>query len=363
MRGPSPEGLSLLDSRDELTTGSQSQSADAEQLQPRVVCNCVQSARNSLILPCIVDVHSLHLTMSGASALKQLSRWKVVGGYVTKYQHHSTSTRTDMKFSVFTPPSITGNSSTPVPAIYFLSGLTCTDDNFIQKAGAFKAAAKANVALICPDTSPRGLNLPEEKNTAISGQTWDFGESAGFYLNATQAPFKGHYNMFDYVTRELPEVIAQAQIGVDAVKRRSVMGHSMGGHGALVSFLKNPGMYASCSAFAPICHPSSCDWGRKAFTGYLGEDKEAWKQWDSTFLAEQYAGPPAELFIDQGGADDNLPKGQLLPEKLQEAVKKNDGKLSINYQLRDGYDHSYFFIQSFVDEHIEFHAKHLNAQK
>lgn len=212
-----------------------------------------------------------------SSSLKLVSRSKVAGGEVRKYSHASTATGTEMKFSVFLPPSVVASSDASVPALYWLSGLTCTDDNFMHKAGAFRAAARANLAIVCPDTSPRGLNLPEEKNTDISGATWDFGEGAGFYVTATTPAFRTNYNMFAYVTEELPAVIAAAAIGVDAVARRSIFGHSMGGHGALVSFLKNPGMYASVSAFAPICNPAACDWGRKAFAGYLGEDQEAWK--------------------------------------------------------------------------------------
>lgn len=307
--------------------------------------------------------------------VKLVGSWKSMGGWVKKFAHHSSSTNTEMKFSIFFPPSLTptpGSLAPParVPCIYWLSGLTCTDDNFMHKAGAaaFKAAAAANVAIVCPDTSPRGLNLPEEKNTAGTGVTWDFGEGAGFYVTATAPAFKANYDMYHYINLELPSVIASADLGVDAVERKSIMGHSMGGHGALVAFLRNPGSYASVSAFAPICHPTNCDWGKKAFAGYLGEeDKEAWKQWDSTALVSSYAGPSTTLLIDQGDADDFLAKGQLQPEKLKAAVEARNAaapsKLAIDLRMREGYDHSYYFIQTFIEEHIEFHAKALHAKQ
>lgn len=281
---------------------------------------------------------------------------------VRKYLHQSTSTKTEMKFCVFLPPSLATSSSSSaaaaasrVPTVYWLSGLTCTEDTFLWKAGALRAAAKHNVALVCPDTSPRGLNLPGEKDS------WDFGEGAGFYLDATQAPWSGHYNMHRYITVELPELLESAQLGIDAVARRSIMGHSMGGHGALVAFLRNPGMFKSASAFAPISNPSNCDWGRKAFGNYFGNNKEDWKQWDATELVSSYSGPATELLIDQGSTDEFLAKGQLLPEALQGAVGKlgANPKVTLNYRLREGYDHSYYFIQTFIDEHVEFHAKKL----
>jgi len=275
-----------------------------------------------------------------------------------------------MKFCIFFPPSLAnlpayGSDSSAasdlanVPALYWLSGLTCTEDNFVQKAGAFRAAAAANIALICPDTSPRGANLgPEEK------ASWDFGEGAGFYLNATTDLYKNNYRMADYVVHELPALIAAAGLHIDAVSNRSVFGHSAGGHGALVSFLRpeNKGLFRSVSAFSPIAHPSACPWGHKAFTGYL-QSKEEWAQWDATALAAAYDGPATELLIDQGGADEWLEKKQLLPHDLIAAVEqRKDKTLTVKYRQREGYDHSYFFIQTFVDEHIHFHAKALHKQ-
>lgn len=307
---------------------------------------------------------------AASSSVKQLNSWKVMGGFVKKFSHQSSSTKTEMKFSIFFPPSLTpaagADAAAPakVPAIYWLSGLTCTDDNFMQKAGAFRAAAAANVAIICPDTSPRGANLgPEEK------ASWDFGEGAGFYLNATTPTYAANYRMADYVFSELPALISSMDVGVDAVARRSIFGHSMGGHGALVTFLRNPGAFRSVSAFAPIANPCNCDWGRKAFKGYLGggdseeEQRASWKEWDATELLASYDGPPAELLIEQGAADDFLAKGQLLPEKLIAAAEAvaAAGKIKVAYNLREGYDHSYFFIATFVEEHIQFHAKHLYA--
>jgi len=272
-----------------------------------------------------------------------------------------------MKFSIFFPPSLAHTpayaagasavSAPKVPALYWLSGLTCTDDNFIQKAAAFRAAAAANVALICPDTSPRGANLgPEEK------ASWDFGEGAGFYLTATTPGYKEHYNMHDYVVHELPALIEAAGLGVDAVAKRSIFGHSMGGHGALVAFLRpgNAGLFRSVSAFAPIAHPSQCDWGRKAFKGYLGDDQSKWSEWDATELVSSYAGPATEVLIDQGAADEFLHKGQLQPEHFVQAAEKAGGKVKVNLRSQEGYDHSYFFIQTFVEDHIKFHAERLN---
>lgn len=274
---------------------------------------------------------------------------KMFGGQVSKFTHMSAATKTEMTFSVFLPPHAKVEGA-KVPVVYFLSGLTCTDDNFINKAGAQRAAAEHGVALVAPDTSPRGLDLEGEH------ENWDFGSGAGFYVNATESPWKGHYNMDLYVNEELPGLIRD-HFPID-VTRASVMGHSMGGHGALVSALRNPGKYMSCSAFAPICNPMMCPWGDKAFTGYLGPDKSTWAAYDAVELSKTYAGPALSILADTGTADGFLEKKQLLPENLTEACAGNE-KLSLTNRMQDGYDHSYFFIASFMSEHIAFHASHL----
>lgn len=279
--------------------------------------------------------------------LKQLSAAKCFGGWVKKFSHESSSTKTLMKVSVFLPPQAeTGK----VPALYYLAGLTCNEDNFMQKAGACKYAAEHGIALICPDTSPRGLQLADEH------KDWDFGSGAGFYLKATNEPWAENYNMYDYVTKELPALVEKE---LPLSDKRSITGHSMGGHGALSLFLKNPGMYSSVSAFAPICNPCKCPWGQKAFAGYLGADTEAWKAYDATELIATFSGPKSEILVDQGLADGFLDKQQLLPENLVAAAKAANHPVQL--RMHEDYDHSYNFIQSFVQDHIEHHAKALNA--
>lgn len=254
-----------------------------------------------------------------------------------------------MKFSVFIPGNVTDQNK--APCFYWLSGLTCTEDNFFHKSGFFKYAAEHSLVVVACDTSPRGLNLPGEKDS------WDFGEGAGFYVNATQSPWADHYRMYDYVNVELPSLI-EANFPVTSLK--SISGHSMGGHGALISFLKNPGMYQSVSAFAPICNPINCDWGKKAFTGYLGADQSTWSQYDATELIKQYKGESTHILIDQGSADSFLSKGQLRPESLVDASKsQTSNQITVNYRLQDGYDHSYFFISTFIEDHIIHAAKAL----
>lgn len=234
--------------------------------------------------------------------------------------------------------------------LYYLSGLTCTDENFTTKAGAQRVAAQHGLAIVAPDTSPRGAGVEGED------ESYDFGTGAGFYVDATTPKFAHNYNMYSYVTKELPEVI-DSNFAVDG-SRKAVFGHSMGGHGALICALKNPGMYKSCSAFSAICHPSNCPWGQKAFNGYLGSDKEAWKAYDATELIGKYAGAPLPILCDQGSADDFLAQGQLLPDDLAAAAKGNSS-VELSMRSQEGYDHSYYFISTFVEDHIGFHAKHL----
>lgn len=260
-----------------------------------------------------------------------------------RYRHRSATLECDMEFAVFLPPAAVRVQPESVPALYWLSGLTCTDQNFMQKAGAQKLAAELGLAIVCPDTSPRGVNLPGEDDS------YDFGSGAGFYVNATQQPWAPHYRMYDYVTKELPQLV-EDHLPLNG--RRSVSGHSMGGHGALICALKNPGMYQSVSAFAPIANPVNCPWGEKAFTGYLGEDRSAWAEWDATLLIAD-AQERLPLLVDQGTADDFLDT-QLNPNALVEACEKHHHHISL--RMHRGYDHSYFFIASFIEDHLRHHA-------
>jgi len=265
------------------------------------------------------------------------------GGEHRRYRHRSASLDCEMEFAVFLPPAALGEEARSVPVLYWFSGLTCTDENFMQKAGAHRRAAELGLAIVCPDTSPRGLDLPGENDS------YDFGSGAGFYVNATREPWSGHYRMYDYVVDELPALV-EGQLPFNG--KRAVSGHSMGGHGALITALKNPGRYASVSAFAPICHPSDCPWGIKAFSGYLGDDREAWAEWDATLLVAG-ARERLPLLIDQGTADNFLAE-QLHPETLAEACERVHHPIRL--RMHRGYDHSYFFIASFIDEHLEHHA-------
>nr|MDT0252487.1 S-formylglutathione hydrolase [Endozoicomonas sp.] len=277
-------------------------------------------------------------------SLENISTNKTFGGWHKQYTHTSKSLSCDMRFAIFLPPQ---SVEQPVPVVYWLSGLTCTDENFMQKAGAFRIAAELGVAIVAPDTSPRGEHVPDDPEGA-----YDFGLGAGFYLNATQAPWNVNYRMYDYVVSELPELI-EAHFPVS--NKRSIAGHSMGGHGALTIAMKNPDSYSSVSAFSPICNPVNCPWGQKAFQGYLGNDRELWKDYDATELMKK---SPVHIpaLVDQGG-DDNFLAGQLHPEALEAAANKAGYPLTL--RLQDGYDHSYYFITTFIEEHLKFHASHL----
>jgi len=279
--------------------------------------------------------------------LEKVGSNKCFGGDQLQYTHDSAVLSSNMRFSIFLPPQAAEGN---VPVIYWLSGLTCTDENFVQKAGAQQFAAEHGVAIVAPDTSPRGEEVPDDADGA-----YDFGLGAGFYVNATQAPWSKHYHMYDYITKELPEVI-NANFPVDA-DRMSIMGHSMGGHGALTIALKNPGKYKSVSAFAPIVAPSQCPWGEKALGNYIGSDKAAWAEYDSVELIKT-AQERLPLLVDQGDAD-NFLEGQLKPELLTEVCKANRHPLEL--RIQPGYDHSYFFMASFMGDHVAHHAKALKA--
>ncbi|HEX5126056.1 MAG TPA: S-formylglutathione hydrolase [Rhodocyclaceae bacterium] len=264
------------------------------------------------------------------------------GGVHRRYRHRSQALDCDMIFAVYLPPQALAGQR--VPVMYWLSGLTCTDENFMQKAGAQRLAAQLGLAIVAPDTSPRGESVSGDPDGG-----WDFGLGAGFYVNATEAPWSSHYRMYDYVLTELPALVEQE---FPASDRRSIAGHSMGGHGALVCALRNPGRCRSVSAFAPICNPIDCPWGEKAFGHYLGPDRDAWKKWDASELIAG-ATEKLPLLIDQGEADSFLAT-QLKPRSLERAAAIAGYPLTLRYQA--GYDHSYYFIATFIDDHLRHHA-------
>jgi S-formylglutathione hydrolase len=260
------------------------------------------------------------------------------------YSHESRECRTEMRFAVYSPPQAAQRA---LPVVFYLAGLTCTEETFMIKAGAQRVAAELGLILVAPDTSPRKVRLPGDD------VSWDFGLGAGFYVDATQAPWSQHYRMYSYVTQELPALLpALVNLRQD---RWGIFGHSMGGHGALVCALRNPDRYRSVSAFAPIVAPSQCPWGKKAFTGYLGDDRNAWHQYDATALvaAQQY---PREILIDQGNADKFL-VDQLQPELFEAACRSSNTSLQL--RRHDGYDHGYYFIASFMADHLHHHARQL----
>ncbi|OKH17611.1 S-formylglutathione hydrolase [[Limnothrix rosea] IAM M-220] len=265
------------------------------------------------------------------------------GGRVRYYSHQSIACRGEMNFTVFMPPQ-TKNEA--VPVLYYLSGLTCTEENFTTKAGAQQYAAQHGLMLVAPDTSPRNTGIPDED------KDWDLGSGAGFYVDATAKPWSKHYRMYSYVTKELPELIEENFAVTD---KRGIFGHSMGGHGALICALRKPDFYHSVSAFAPVVAPMQCAWGEKAFTAYLGEDQKTWRKYDATQIItkRQFNG---KILIDQGKADVFLEK-QLLTNQFAIACEKVGQPLRLRYQ--EGYDHSYFFIATFMADHIEHHAQNL----
>ncbi|KAI9580336.1 S-formylglutathione hydrolase [Glossina fuscipes] len=283
-------------------------------------------------------------------SVKLLSSNKCFEGEQRIYSHFSNVLGCEMKFGAYVPPANLEDNVT-CPVLFYLSGLTCTHENFIQKSGMQQYAAKYGLIVINPDTSPRNLDIPGEEDSN------DFGTGASFYINATQEPWSKNYQMFSYITDELVQLINQNFPVIPT--KKGIFGHSMGGHGALICALKNPGLYQSVSAFAPIANPVGCPWGQKAFKGYLGDNQDLWKQWDSTYLAETYSSGPIELFIDQGCNDNFLKEKQLLPENLLQAASSNDHLQTI-YKQRAGYDHSYYYIATFIGEHIAYHAKLLN---
>lgn len=276
--------------------------------------------------------------------MEAVSEQRCFDGIQGVYRHDSGETGTPMQFAVYTPP---GAESGPVPVLWFLSGLTCTEENFIVKAGAQRYAAEHGMMLVAPDTSPRGAGIDGEDDD------YDFGTSAGFYLDAERPPWRAHYRMYSYITGELQDLVLE-RFPADR-GRQGITGHSMGGHGALTIGLKRPDVYRSVSAFAPICAPMQAPWGHKAFTGYLGDDQAAWRAYDATELLRDghTTGP---ILVDQGDADGFLAE-QLRPELLREACR--DAGQAIDIRLQRGYDHSYFFIATFVGDHLRFHRERL----
>ena len=278
--------------------------------------------------------------------MKTISEHKCFEGVQGYYSHASKEIGLDMKFSVFQPPQAKAGK---VPVLYYLAGLTCSEETFAIKAGAQRVAAELGLMLVAPDTSPRDANIPGET------ESWDFGVGAGFYVDATREPWSKHYRMYSYVTRELPALIAE-KFAADG-SRQGIFGHSMGGHGALVCALRNPGQYKSLSAFAPIAAPMRCPWGKKAFKGYLGDDHADWKQYDASELI-QATGFPGAILIDQGLADKFL-SDQLYPETFESACREADQPLILRRQ--EGYDHGYFFISTFMEDHLRHHAAQLKT--
>jgi len=266
------------------------------------------------------------------------------GGWQDVYRHHSTTLDCDMQFAVYLPPQA---ATQKLPVLYWLSGLTCTEQNFITKAGAQRYAAEHGVILVAPDTSPRGDDVADAEG-------YDLGKGAGFYLNASEQPWVKHYRMHDYVVQELPALI---EANFPATDARGISGHSMGGHGALVIALRNPGRYRSVSAFSPIVAPSVVPWGQKAFTAYLGDTPAEWAQWDACALVA-LASERLPLLVDQGDADEFL-DSQLQPQRLQRACEAAGHPLTL--RLQPGYDHSYYFIASFIGQHVAHHARALRA--
>lgn len=281
--------------------------------------------------------------------LQLLAGNKCFNGLQQQYTHSSSILQCDMRFSIYLPPAAAQKK--PVPVLYWLSGLTCTDENFVQKAGAQRIASELNIAIVTPDTSPRGDQVPDD-------QAYDLGQGAGFYVNATEAPWNQHYRMYDYILQELPAIVST---NFPVNDKAALSGHSMGGHGAMTLALRNPERFTSVSAFSPICHPVNCPWGEKAFRAYLGNDESTWKAHDTVMLIREtgegsHNNARLPALIDQGTAD-NFLEEQLNTESLVKAVSDTNYPARIRYQ--EGYDHSYFFIASFIEDHLRFHYEHL----
>ena len=278
-----------------------------------------------------------------ALLLEEKSSSKCFGGYIKVYTHDSNEVNTKMSFAVYLPPL---SESTKCPVLYWLSGLTCTEQNFITKSGFQKYASELGIIVVCPDTSPRGANIEGENDH------WDFGIGAAYYVDATEEKWKKNYRMYSYVTKELPEIIEN---NFPVIKNaQSIFGHSVGGHGALICALKNPGKFRSVSVFAPVSNPINSPWGKKAFTAFLGPEQETWKEYDACELGKQYQGPLINILIDQGTVD-CFGKDQLLTENFVKVCDENP-MLKAKFRLQEGYDHNFYFVSTFIEEHIRYHA-------
>jgi S-formylglutathione hydrolase len=281
-------------------------------------------------------------------SLETINETSCFGGRIGFYRHSSSVNGCDMQFAVFVPPQAAHGK---VPVVTFLSGLTCTEENFMVKSGAHRVAAELGIMLVSPDTSPRGEGVPDDPDKA-----YDFGLGAGFYLNATEDPWAAHYQMYDYVTTEFQDLVFEHFPGDR--DRHGLTGHSMGGHGALTIGLRNPQLFKSLSAFAPICTTLNSPWGQKALTYYLGADQATWTDYDACEVARQVSDPSqwSRILVDQGSSDEWLAE-QLFPEMLQAACEASGLPLDLRFQ--DGYDHGYYFISTFIEEHLRFHAEQL----
>ncbi len=278
--------------------------------------------------------------------MQLISESKSFNGWLKRYQHSSTTTNCDMTFSIYLPPQA---ETQAVPVLYWLSGLTCTDENFMKKAGAQRVASELGLAIVCPDTSPRNTGIPGEDDHD------DIGTGAGFYINATQAPWNQHYHMYDYIVDELPQII---KANFPVKEKCSVSGHSMGGHGALTIALKNPHKYVSVSALAPVCNPTDSPWAARIFRPYLGDDETTWAQYDATLLVANTE-EKIPLCIDQGEADEFLTE-RLKPANLQKSCEQANYPLTL--RSHHGYDHSYYFVASFIEDHLRYHHKALSGE-
>ncbi|CAD5119088.1 DgyrCDS7733 [Dimorphilus gyrociliatus] len=302
------------------------------------------------------DRKVIQLSSPGKSSKRQkmglieVSKVRMFSGWQKVFSHESSVLKCKMNFGIYLPQT---SETKKVPVIYWLSGLTCTEQNFVTKAGAQKYANEEGIAIVAPDTSPRGCNIEGEE------ESWDFGTGAGFYVDATEEKWRNNYRMYSYITEELPKIIG-GNFPVDT-SNASIMGHSMGGHGALTIFFKNADKFKSVSAFAPICNPIECPWGQKAFNGYLGQNKETWKNYDACEMAKNFNGSlKIPILVDQGKADSFLLQKQLLPENLEKVC--SDKNLPVTIRMQNEYDHSYFFIATFIEDHIKHHSQVLNGK-
>lgn len=280
--------------------------------------------------------------------LTEVSCFRCFKGFQRIFAHESKELKCTMRFGIYLPDL---NPDEKAPVLLYLSGLTCTESNFIEKSGFQRYASAMKMIVVNADTSPRGVDIEGDSDC------WDFGKGAGFYVDAQEPKWRDHYRMYSYVSEELPLLVESNFTQCDG-NRWAIFGHSMGGHGAIVIGLRKPEKFKSISAFAPICNPVNCPWGKKAFQGYLGADIEKWKEYDSVEIAKSYSGPPRKILIDQGVADKFLVNGQLLPKNI-EAVSSE--KVNFEVRYHEQYDHSYYFIASFIEDHFRFHQKHLSS--